>query len=183
MVNLDKFKTEFIEAHIPIEDVILPMCKQHHLEYDKKENIAPEYPIILDEFETEEGDISYSEEELAELENNDFELLNSTIKNLDYSSIKNEVCEKYGISKSQVAFSKISVSNNLWNFDVNKQKFVKDFAFVFYNQATKKFKVGLINADALDLDNFSEKNIDTIRFFVDEDFKDRSGFDFNMYLA
>ncbi|MGV8814569.1 MAG: hypothetical protein ACOH2D_10730 [Gelidibacter sp.] len=183
LVDLNIFKAEFIKAHTPIEDVILPMCKEHHMEYDKKEQIDSEYPIILDEFETEDGDRSYTEEELTILEKKDFELLNKTIQKSLLNTVKDEVSGKYGINKSQIAFSRISESNGLWNFDINKQKFEKDFAFIFYNQITKKFNVGLIKGNTLVVNNFSEKNDDVIRFFVNEDLKDRSGFDFNKYLV
>lgn len=183
LVDLHKFKTEFIIAHTPIEDIILPMCKQHHLEYDRVNQMNSEYPIILDEFETADGNDVYTEKELDSLENSDYELLNKTVQNLDQSTIKEEVSKKLGVSKSQITFSRVSESNGLWNFDVKKEKFKKDIAFIFYNQQTKNFKVGLVKANSINFDDFLDKNGDVVRFLVDKNLKDRSDFDFNLCLV
>lgn len=67
-IDLNEFKEKFILAHTPIENVILPMCKKHHLEYDNENKINQEYPVIINEFIDEEDNTDYSVEELIELE-------------------------------------------------------------------------------------------------------------------
>ncbi|WP_055448416.1 hypothetical protein [Lacinutrix mariniflava] len=181
-IDLELFKSEFKDAHTPIENVILPMCKEHHLEYDREENIKPEYPIILDEFENEDGNTFYTSDDLEKFEEEDNKDLYTSIKKIGYSTIKDKIRNIYNINKSQISFSRISQSNNLWNFDVKKKKFKKDFYFVFYNDKSKSYKIALFKANTIDLNKFSEKDKYTIRFFVDEALKDRCSFDFNPYL-
>lgn len=182
VVDLIEFKSLFIAAHQPIEDVILPMCKEHHLAYDKLQNIQSEYPILLNEFVTEEGEELYSEEELATLEANDSLLLKETVLNANVNSIKLELQAKYNLKKSQIAYARISDANGLWNFDVSKKKFLNDFFFVFYDQNNKQYKVAFLKANSLNTERFPEKNPEAIRFFVDKEFMDRSGFNFRAYF-
>lgn len=182
MVDLKKFETDFIAAHTPIEDIILPMCKEHHLEYDKKENIPSEYPIILTQFENEQGEDLYTEEELIAFEQSEYKLLKDTIQDSNQKTIKSEIQDKYNLEKSQVAFSRISEANGLWNFDVAKMKFANDFAFIFYDQNEKDYKAALIKANTIKTSDFAEKSPKTARFLIDKDFKDRCGFNFKAYL-
>jgi hypothetical protein len=180
-VDLEKFKEEFKNAHYPIEDVILPMCKKHHLEYDSIKKIKTEIPVLLNEFETEkEGKEIYSEEELSVFEHNEQELINESI---NLTSIKNKVADKLKIDKSQIAFSRISETKNEWNFDVPKVKFTKDFYFVFYNQKEETYKVAMIKANSINMKSFPEKNKDVIRFFVNLEFIDKTGFNFGQFLV
>lgn len=179
-VDLEIFKSEFVEAHTPIDKVIIPLCKQHHLEYDKKENIKQEYPILLDEFEDEDGKLIYTNEQLAIIEANELQEIKEELKRSPIESVKAEITEKYNLKSNQIAFSRVSTSNGLWNFDVNKNKFKSDFAFIFYNQ--EKFKVALIPANSLNVADFPEKDASTIRFFVDNDYVNRNGLDFKKYF-
>ena len=41
-VDLKEFKNKFIEAHTPIDEVIIPLCKEHHVLYDKENEIEKE---------------------------------------------------------------------------------------------------------------------------------------------
>ncbi len=182
VVDLNKFESEYIDAHTPIEDIILPMCRKHHKEYDRKENILSEYPIVLTDFDSEEEEDTYTEEELIAFEKSDIKLLKETIQDSNQKAIKSKIQDKYNLEKSQIAFSRISEANGLWNFDVNKMKFENDFAFIFYDQNKKDYKVALIEANTMKISNFAEKNPKTARFLIDKDFKDRSGFSFKEYL-
>lgn len=182
LVDLKRFESDFIAAHTPIEDIILPMCKEHHLEYDRKENIQPEYPIILTQFENEQGEDLYTEEELIAFEKSDSNLLKDIIQDSNIKAIKSTIQDKYNLEKSQLAFSRISEANGLWNFDINKMKFASNFAFIFYDQTTKDYKVAIIEANSMKIDNFAEKNSKTARFLIDKDYKDRSGFSFQPYF-
>ncbi|MCC9063621.1 hypothetical protein [Flavobacterium piscisymbiosum] len=179
-VDLIEFKKLFIEAHTPIENIILPMCKQHHLEYDRKENIATEYPILLDEFDNEDGQDTYTQQELDNLKNSEVINIEKAIKESSINKIKEVVINKYKVEKKQITFSKISDSNGLWNFDVNKNKFNNIFCFIFFTQSNKTYKVAVINANTLPIEQFPEKNKNTIRFFVDKQYKDRTGFQFEL---
>ena len=173
-VDLKTFKEKFIMAHTPIHTVILPMCKEHHREYDKVEGIEPEYPIIISEIEKDED--AYTDEELDNLEKSELNMIKEHLKTSLLSTIKSEVCNKYNLLSIQVTFSKISNANGLYNFDIVKKKFEKDFVFIFYNQ--NEYKVALIKAKTITVSNFPEKDKNTIRFFVDNKYLDKSGFDF-----
>lgn len=174
-VDLEDFKTRFIEAHTPINEVIIPLCKEHHLAYDNKYGIAREYPIVL---QLDEG--SYTEEELTKLEKNENKAIEKSIASTPVGKIKNEVAAKLNLKTSQLAFSRISESNDLWNFDIKKSKFKQDFAFIFYDQNSKEYKIGLVKANALKVSVFPKKDKETIRFFVSKDYKDKTGFEFDL---
>lgn len=175
IVNLYEFKAKFIEAHTPIDDVILPMCKEHHLLYDKENEIKNEYPILIEDSE----DSNYSEEELIALENEEYEALESEMKKVVNSKVlKAEICKELGLDMNQTAISAISTANDLWNFDVSKSKFKKDFTFIFYNQSLDSYDTILIKKNTLDTNLFPEKNKKVIRFYVDQNFVDRTGFKF-----
>lgn len=182
IVDLAAFKNDFITAHTPIEDVILPMCKEHHLAYDKIQKIDVEYPIMLDQFDTEDGIEIYTEKELEQLEDEEVKNIENAIGESLVSTIKLEVKERYGIENKQIAFSKVSEANGLWNFDVNKSKFNHKFYFVFYNQVTENYKVAIVQPNTFDLKILPEKNKNAVRFLVDEKYVDKSGIDFKMYF-
>src|SRR5690606_22030511 len=82
-IDLKEFESKFIEAHNPINEVIQPMCKKHHLEYDNKNNINKEYPILLNEFNDDDDSTSYSIDELIELENKEADDIKNEIKSKD----------------------------------------------------------------------------------------------------
>lgn len=182
-VDLVEFKKLFIDAHTPIENIILPLCKEHHLAYDRKEKMDIEYPIILDEFEAENGEDLYTEQELEILKDSEVKNIEIAMKESLLSKIKFEVRNKYSLENKQITFAKISESNGLWNFDVNKNKFNNTFCFIFYNQFEKTYKAAIIDANTLPLEQFPEKDKDTLRFFVDKDYKDRTGFKFENYFG
>lgn len=175
-IDLKEFENKFIEAHNPIDEVIQPMCKKHHLEYDSKNNINKEYPILLNEFNDEEDSTDYSIDELIELENKEVDDIKNEIKS------KEEIISNFNLNKKQTSFSKVSESNGNWNFDVDKKKFSNDFYFIFLS--SDKFNVAKIGANSLDLNKFlSKNNTQMVRFIVSEDFEDRhSGFNFKPYL-
>ena len=79
-VDLKEFEEKFKAAHNPIEETILPLCKKHHIEYDKKEGITEEYPIFIDVFVDEQGNKVYSEEELESLEKSESDSLEEAFK-------------------------------------------------------------------------------------------------------
>ncbi|MGV4413717.1 hypothetical protein [Chryseobacterium sp. T1] len=180
-VDLEEFKSKFIAEHQPIEDVILPMCKEHHLAYDKNYEIESELPVVIDELVDEEGH-KYTEVDLENLSSLEFKSLENVInKQLGISVIKDKVSEKLNLAKQQISVSNVSDSNGLWNFDVNKSKFAKDFAFVFYNQKTQNYGASFFKGNSLELSSFGKKNDgQVIRFFVDTNYKDRSGFKFTI---
>ena len=178
-VDLEEFKSKFIAQHQPIEDVILPMCKEHHLAYDKKHKIESEFPVVIDEFVNEEGQNAYTEVDLENLSSLEFKSLENAINKLSISDIKDKISKELNIAKQQISVSNISESNGLWNFDINKSKFANDFAFVFYNQETQTYKVSIFKSNTLELSHFGEKNDgQVVRFFVDANYQDRSGFRF-----
>jgi len=175
-IDLKEFESKFIEAHNPINEVIQPMCKKHHLEYDNKNNINKEYPILLNEFNDDDDSTSYSIDELIELENKEADDIKNEIKS------KDEIISNFNLNKKQTSFSKVSESNGNWNFDVDKKKFSNDFYFIFLS--SDKFNIAKIRANSLDLNKFlSKNNTQMVRFIVSEDFEDRhSGFNFKPYL-
>lgn len=178
-VELNEFKIKFINAHTPITEIILPMCKEHHLAYDKANKIAPEIPTILYEFENEVGESTYTEEELEDLEKKELIALEKAVKQNSIADIKDKLSKELNLSKQQISVSNISEANGLWNFDVNKDKFYNDFAFVFFNNKTQAYKVALFKANTLPVNKFGNKNEGQIvRFFVDQEYKDRSGYQF-----
>ncbi|MDM1410735.1 hypothetical protein HX038_08195 [Myroides odoratimimus] len=180
-VDLEEFKSKFIAQHQPIEDVILPMCKEHHLAYDKKHKIESELPVVIDELVNEEGQNTYTEVDLEKLSSLEFKSLENAIKKLSISDIKDKISEELNLVKQQISVSNISDSNGLWNFDINKSKFTEDFAFVFYDQNAQTYKVSVFKGNSLELSNFGEKNNgQVVRFFVDANYQDRSGFKFNI---
>lgn len=79
-VDLVDFEKRFIDYHTPIEDVIKPLCRTHHKEYDKNNDINPEYPLLIDAFEDADGKSLYSDEELDTLEKAENEEIESLIK-------------------------------------------------------------------------------------------------------
>lgn len=83
-----------------------------------------------------------------------------------------------GINLNQASFSAISTANEQWNFDVKKKKFKEDFTFIFFNQRTNSYQAFLIKKNTLDTTSFPEKNKEVIRFFVDQNYIDRTGFSF-----
>lgn len=175
-IDLNEFKEKFILAHTPIENVILPMCKKHHLEYDNENKINQEYPVIINEFIDEEDNTDYSVEELIELEENEIKAVAKEIKSTEEIFTSHNI-----VNKKQTSFSRISESNGCWNFDVDKEKFKNDFHFIF--NSPDKVNIALIKANSLDLNIFLKKGEKYIRFVVSTDFQDKhSSFDFKPYL-
>ncbi|MFV0145698.1 hypothetical protein OBJ68_09650 [Empedobacter falsenii] len=180
-VDLDEFKSKFIAHHQPIEDVILPLCKEHHLAYDKKHKIESELPVVIDELVNEEGQDTYTEVELENLSSLEFHSLEKAVEKNSISDIKEKVSQELNFPKSQITISNISSANGLWNFDVSKNKFSKDFAFVFVNTKKGSYKISILRANTLNLDQFGQKEDNKVaRFFVDANYQDRSGFKFNI---
>jgi len=101
---MEIFKEKFIQAHTPIDEVIFPMCKAHHLEYDKKKDIQPEHPIVLDEIQTENNQDAYTTEELATIDKNELVTAEGYLKTLPLNTIKSKVCDKYHLKNNQITF-------------------------------------------------------------------------------
>ena len=180
-VDLHEFKSKFVEVHTPIDDIILPMCKEHHLAYDKKHKINSEIPTILNEFEDEVSESTYTDDELKELAEKEFIALEKAVEKNSISEIKEKVSRDLSLPKSQITISNISTSNGLWNFDVSKSKFSRDFAFVFVDTKDGSYKVSILRPNSLDLEQFGQKEDNNVaRFFVDKNYKDRSGYQFEI---
>ena len=114
--------------------------------------------------------------------NNEVKNIEKAIKESSFNKIKEVVLKKYKLEKKQISFSKISEANGLWNFDVNKNKFSNTFCFIFFTQSNNTYKVAVIHSDTLPIQQFPEKDQNTIRFLVDKTYKDRTGFQFENYF-
>ena len=53
---------------------------------------------------------------------------------------------------------------------------------LYSRKKNKEYKVALILAKVISVSNFPKKDENTIRFFVDETYQDRSGFDFKKHF-
>lgn len=181
IIDLEAFQSKFIDAHTPIGDAIILLCRQHHLEYDRVNNIPSEYPVIVDQFEDENGIEQYSVEEMMKLENVEIAAIGNNLIGAPISQIKEEVSKRFSINKSQICFARVS-TNGLWNFDVKIHRFTNELYFVFYNQNKQSYAVAQIGANSMDITNLPLKDADTIRLFIDSEYNDRSAFSFREYI-
>jgi|GEM_PF-2128633 len=177
-IDLKVFEEEFERKHEIFFDVIKFMCPKHHKRYDLENNIDDlEDKPIIDEQEIEEL------VEVAEnMENQDVSIseLSNFLESFSLGRIKEQYSKKFGVDKSQICCSNVSKANSLWNFDVLKSKFEKDFVFVFLSD--KQLKSAFIKSNTLDLSQFATKGEDKIRFLIDSNHRDSKGFDFSAFM-
>lgn len=181
-IGMEQFEQAFRDKHLDFFNVIEFMCRKHHMAYDIKNKIAfneDDYPV---EKTTSENviDVDFGIETLREISPSKPGLIVEQLQALIANIVKKDVCNQYNLRNSQVTFSR--KLDSFWNFDVRKKKFDTDFAFIFYDQANRIYKVALIEPNTISVESFPEKEKETIRFRVDDTFKDKSGFDFKRYL-
>lgn len=97
-VDLNTFLNHYQEAHLPLEDNLIMLCRPHHRAYDKKHNVKDEY------FEENDVDTGVMVDSEDSRKSDVKQLKNKLIDSLDY--LKN-------------ANSKIArISGEQWNFNI-----------------------------------------------------------------
>ena len=185
-VGLAEFEKRFVDAHSPIEKVIQPMCKKHHLEYDKYNGIENTVPIFIDGITDESGEVVYEENELEKLEENEQKSIKMHIDTSVSQKAKTvtEAIDRHNITnRDQVRYSKISTANGSWNFDIPFNKFAKAIYFVLYDQDKEDFKVSKVHFEDLPVVNLKTKDDSKYRFVINSDYFDvGSDFDFSKFF-
>lgn len=174
-IDLILFEEEFKKKHENFNEVIKFMCPKHHKNYDSKEN-----SILL--ITDEELDELIEFTDTLDQENLSIDIVKDLLKSVNPTDLKKEIGIRFNINPSQISFSNISISNLKWNFDIDEVKFKDDFIFIFIDKNKESYKVALIKANTLDINIFPTKGIDKKRFVVEQNYIDKSGFDFNQFI-
>lgn len=179
-VDLQQIELDFRNAHDPIDEIIIPLCRKHHLEYDgkiAKENFAP---IIIQDPVDEDGEPVYPASEIEDTSATELSELRKLMNESDQSRIKREVAERFNASPRSITYSKLSDSSR-WNFDIAEEKFGGDVYFIFHDQHWDDYNIAVIPSRSLDISAIRRKG-NAVRFVVNTMYIDNSGLSFRPYL-
>lgn len=174
-IDLNLFEEEFKNKHENFHKVIKFMCPKHHKNYDSKDN-----SILL--ITDEELDELIEFTDTLDQENLSINIVKDLLKSVNPTDLKKEIGRRFNLNPSQISFSNISKESQKWNFDIDEEKFNDDFIFIFIDKNKESYKLALIKANTLDLSIFPIKGFDKKRFVVEQNYIDKTGFDFNQFI-
>ncbi|MFV0155281.1 hypothetical protein ACTS9U_03875 [Empedobacter falsenii] len=174
-IDLNLFEEEFKNKHENFHKVIKFMCPKHHKNYDSKDN-----SILL--ITDEELDELIEFTDTLDQENLSIDIVKDLLKSVNPTDLKKEIGRRFNLNPSQISFSNISKESQKWNFDIDEEKFNDDFIFIFIDKNKESYKLALIKANTLDLSIFPIKGFDKKRFVVEQNYIDKTGFDFNQFI-
>lgn len=151
-VDLEYFNNLFIEAHYPLEENLVMLCRQHHSQYDKKNKRIVNYAEDAVEIE-EVIDIHVA----LDFKKNAKEIKKDIISQIEY------------LSSGDVSIA--SLSHDSWNFNISKNS-SKGWLLAFnqYDNSVTILKYDLTAVDVSTLVKKDKKKLSLNIPFSDEKF-------------
>lgn len=178
IIDLNEFQERFIEAHLPVENVIRILCRGCHREYDRSN---PSANIRTEIEQTIEQPLVKESKEIEKLIHN----------TLNKSAAIDIINKKSGskLNNANTLFSNINSAVDVWWLEPNNEKFKTGFDFLLNypdNRTLFHFNIpGNIILKPRDL-FYQRQDSDYSKIFIpksESEFLDKKGFNFNKYLA
>ena len=180
-IDLHNFEDQFCQAHYPLEDSIIILCKECHQKYDRPEMSTIS---VIDEHI---DDIDIEKIDQQEIKIVSDLIINSKMnksKALDF--IKDKIT--FGIDTKSVIYSNVNSAIDVYWLEPSNDKFKNGFHIILNNSNERKlflFKIpeNIIVSPENIFEQRSEKGVSKIIIKVsDVDFIDKKGFKFTPYL-
>ncbi len=180
-IDLQNFEDQFCQAHYPLKDSIIILCKECHRNYDRPEmrsiSIIDDH---VDDFDIEK------------IEQQEIEIVSDLIVNAKMNKSKalelitNKV--DFVLDTKSVVYSNVNSAIDVWWLEPANDKFKNGFHIILNNSNEQKLFLFKIPGNAIGSpENVFEQRSDRVASKIiikvsDVDYKDKKGFKFSPYL-